>query len=342
MPINYGIIGGGAWGRCYAEAINGNPDLNLVGIAEVSEEVSSVLRNDFPSAVLEKDYHDLLSKELDVVAVVVPNHLHHEIGMAVLEAGKHLLMEKPFASTLEQCDDLIRSARENDLRLAVGHQFRLSSLWGKIKEMIDAGFVGEPKYALVELSRTPYRQGVDGWRFDRSRVGNWISEEPIHFFDLACWYFEKYSRPVALHASANSTDVARPDLQDNVGATVEFSDGSFAVVAQTLSAFEHHQTVKVAGTKGALWGGWSGALDRTLHPDFFLKVFDGEEVRDVPITKITGELFELEDQVKLMAEITQDKSPIHCTGEDGRLAVALSLATLESAKRKETIALEHA
>ena len=337
--IRYGIIGCGAWGRCYAEAIKKNPKLKLGAVVESSENALPELRRNYPDAMVFSNYREILSADLDLVAVVVPNHLHYEIGMAVLESGKHLLMEKPFAPTAEECDGMIRLAEKKNLRLAIGHQFRLSSLWGLIKKMIDDGFVGEPRYALVELSRNPYRLGVDGWRFDPRRVGNWISEEPIHFLDLACWYFDRFSHPVSIHASSNSSDGTRPDLHDNVGATIEFSDGSFAVVAQTLSAFEHHQTVKIAGTKGALWGGWSGALDRTLHPDFFLKAFDGKNVETIPIEKQTGELFELEDQLALMADVVVGNATVHCTGAEGRLAVALSLAALESSKQKQPIPL---
>ena len=49
--------------------------------------------------------------------------------------------------------------------------------------LIEDDYLGQPQYALVELSRNPYRPGADGWRYDISRVGNWILEEPIHFFD---------------------------------------------------------------------------------------------------------------------------------------------------------------
>ena len=78
-------------------------------------------------------------------------------------------------------------------------------------------------------------------------------------------------------------------------------------------------------------------MDRTLHPSFSLKAFDGKEVKDIPIEKITGELFELEDQLNLMADIIAGKAPVHCSGEDGCRAVALSAATLESAKRKQPV-----
>ena len=335
----YGIIGCGAWGSHYAAAIKRNPRLELVALADVAENTVTELRTHYPDALLSTNYQDVVAANVDVIAVVTPNHLHHEIGMAVLNAGKHLLIEKPFALTTAECEDMIRLAKEKNLHLVVGHQFRLSSLWGLMKKMIDDGFIGEPRYSLVELSRNPYRLGADGWRYDLKRVGDWIAEEPIHFLDLAAWYFEKYTKPVSIHASANSTDANRPELQDNVGATIEFANGAFAIVAQTLSMFEHHQLIKVAGTNGALWATWSGALDRTPHPTFFLKAFNGKEVKEIPIEKITGELFELEDQLDLMADIVAGKVPPHCAGEDGLRAVQLSAAALESAKRKQPVAL---
>jgi len=336
----YGIIGCGAWGRHYAAAIKKNPRLELIAVADPVEAVLGELQKEHPDTAFSTDYKDVVAANVDVVAVVSPNHLHLEHGMAALKAGKHLLIEKPFALSVAECSEMILLAKEKKLHLAVGHQFRLSSLWGLIKKMVDDGFVGEPRYALVELSRNPYRLGADGWRYDLKRVGDWIAEEPIHFLDLAAWYFEKYAQPVSIHASANSTDSGRPELQDNVGATINFSNGAFAIIAQTLSMFEHHQLVKIAGTKGALWAGWSGTLDRTLHPSFFLKAFDGKEVREVPIEKITGELFELEDQLDLMADIIVGKAANHCSGEDGKRAVMLSAATLEAAATKQPIVLE--
>ena len=329
----YGLIGCGAWGSCYAAAIQKNPRLELVAVADVAEGTATELRQMYPDVAVSTNYQDVVSANVDVIAVVTPNHLHHEAGTAVLKAGKHLLIEKPFALTTAECEEMIRLAKEKNLHLAVGHQFRLSSLWGLIKKMIDDGFIGEPRYSLIELSRNPYRLGAGGWRYDIKRVGDWIAEEPIHFLDLAVWYFEKFAKPVSLRASANSTDASRQELQDNVGVTIEFSNGAFAVVAQTLSMFEHHQLVKIAGTKGSLWAGWSGTMDRTLHPSFFLKAFDGKEVKDVPIEKITGELYELEDQLDRMADIIAGKATIHCTGDEGLRAVQLSAAVLDSAKQ---------
>jgi myo-inositol 2-dehydrogenase/D-chiro-inositol 1-dehydrogenase len=232
--------------------------------------------------------------------------------------------------SVADCDDLIQLARQNQRLLAIGHELRLSSLWSKVRTLIDDGFVGDPQYVLVELSRNPYRLGADGWRYDIERVGNWILEEPIHFFDFARWYLESAGDPVSVYASANSRQAERTELQDNFSAIVNFAGGQYAVISQSLAMFEHHQTVKVAGTQGSLWASWSGAKDRTRHPSFFLKASDGQTVREIPIDKITGEVFELEDQIELLVRAVRDGQPLSAAGDDGRWSVAICLAAQKS------------
>jgi myo-inositol 2-dehydrogenase/D-chiro-inositol 1-dehydrogenase len=111
------------------------------------------------------------------------------------------------------------------------------------------------------------------------------------------------------------------------------------VVTQTLCAFEHHQTIKVTGTKGALWAAWSGAQDRTRHPTFSLRAFDGQQVDTVRIDKMTGELFELEDQIQRMCDALGKGVPLHCTAEDGRWSVAMCLAAQASVDTGQPVSL---
>jgi len=261
---------------------------------------------------------------------VLPPHLHYGGARAALEAGCHVLLEKPMCLELGQCDELISLARARGLTLAIGHEFRLSSLWGRVKEMIDGGAIGEPRYCLIELWRNPYRKGAGGWRYDIKRVGNWILEEPIHFFDLARWYFAGVGEPGSVFALASHMRDDHPELQDNFTAMITFPNGGYAVVGQTLAGYEHHQVVKLTGTRGALWAGWSGAMDRTLHPTFSLKHFDGEKVQEVSIQKRSGEVYELEEQLKNMAEVARGGGLRCATGEDGRWAVALCAKAQES------------
>jgi len=336
--VRFGLIGFGAWGQHHADSINKTTDAELVAISARTESSVNAAKQTYAHAEVYRDYQQMLLRDdLDCIDVVVPSHLHHEIGTAVLNSNNHLLLEKPMGISVAECDDLLRLANEKKRLLAVGHEFRLSSLWGRVKQLIDEGFVGDPQYVLVELSRNPYRLGADGWRYDISRVGNWILEEPIHFFDLARWYLSNSGDPESVVASANSRQPNHPELQDNFSAIVNFPGGRYAVVTQTLSAFEHHLTVKVTGTQGALWATWSGAKDRTRHPTFSLRAFDGAEVKSIPIEKITGELFELEDQIEMLVRAIRDDQPLACTAEDGRWSVAMCLAAQASVETKSFV-----
>jgi myo-inositol 2-dehydrogenase/D-chiro-inositol 1-dehydrogenase len=333
-PVRFGLIGYGAWGSHHARAIVETERAELAAIAAHSEASQAAARAAHPGVRVVGDWRELLGDpSIEAVDVVLPTHLHHSVGCAALAAGKHLLMEKPMAATEAECADLIACARQHGRLLAVGHELRLSSLWGRIKALIEAGAIGEPQYALIELWRRPYRQGAGGWRYDISRVGNWILEEPIHFFDLARWYFAGLGDPVTVSARANSRQAGHPELQDNFSAFVDFPGGAYAVISHTLSAFEHHQTVKLTGTRGALWARWSGALDRATDPLCSLQHFDGETVHPLAITRPAGEVFELAQEIDALAGAIREGTPLPATGEDGLWSVALCLRAQASVER---------
>lgn len=330
-PLRCALIGYGAWGAHHARAIDATEGVSLTAVCARSEESRRRAAAEHPEARVYADYRELLASErLDLVDVVVPSDLHYDVAHQVLESGRHLLLEKPMALSVADCDALVTLARRRGVQLAVGHELRLSSLWGKVKELIDAGAIGDPLYALIELWRRPYRQGSEGWRYDIRRVGNWVLEEPIHFFDLARWYFAQAGEPTSVFALANGRQPGRPELHDNFSALLQFPAGRYAVISQTLAAWEHHQTAKLTGTRGALWARWSGALDRTFHPTFGLQLQQGERAVEVPIAKHSGEVYELVDEVGSFVRAIREGTPLACSGEDGRWSVAMCQAAQQS------------
>jgi len=80
-------------------------------------------------------------------------------------------------------------------------------------------------------------------------------------------------------------------------------------------------------------------MDRTRHPTFSLRAFDGQKVTTVPIEKPTGELFELEDQIARLVDSLRNGVPLHCAAEDGRWSVAMCLAAEQSVKSGQVVAL---
>ena len=223
--MRFGLIGYGLWGRHHATAIRKAPGAVLAAIACRSEATAAAARRDFPDVPVHLDYRELLARpDVDVADVVVPNHLHEEIGVAALDHGKDVLLEKPMAATPQECDRLLAAARRSGRILSIGHELRLSTQWGTVKAIIDAGDIGEPMYAVHTLFRFPYRPGAEGWRHDQSRVGSWILEEPVHAFDSLMWYLERHGDPVSVLAMGNGR---RPEegMEDNFTALLRFRGG---------------------------------------------------------------------------------------------------------------------
>ena len=337
-PVRFALAGFGAWGKFHAQSIAENPDARLVAISAPSEASCGEARKLYPDVQIFTDSLEMIRRaDFDIIDIATPSHTHREIALAAMQKGRHVLLEKPMAITLDDCKAIVTGARQHGVHLAVGHELRLSSQWGRIKDIIQAGTIGDPQYVLVELSRKPYRTGASGWRYDQNRVGSWVLEEPIHFFDLARWYLESSGDPVELHAYGNSRDPGRPTLFDNFSAMFQYANGSYAVVSQTLAAFEHHQTVKVSGTKGALWAAWSGALDRTLKPEYFLKVFDGEKLENVRLEKHSGEVFELREEIARCVEMVRTGRQPAATGLDGLWSAGLCLVAEESIRQRKPL-----
>jgi myo-inositol 2-dehydrogenase / D-chiro-inositol 1-dehydrogenase len=341
--VRVGLIGYGAWGRHHARAMGAVPEAELTAICTRSPENAADAHKDYPKAAIYADYRELLENEdVELCDVVLPSDLHYDVSKAVLDSGRHLLLEKPMALSLERCRELIAIAAARGRVLAVGHELRLSSLWGRVKELIDAGDIGEPLYVLIELWRRPYRPGASGWRYDIRRVGSWILEEPIHFFDLARWYLSGAGDPVSVYACANGRRAGDPDLHDNFSAIVHFAGGQYAVISQTLAGWEHHQTAKLTGREGAIWASWSGAMDRTFEPTFSLKLQKGDVLSDVRIAKPPGEVYELVEEVAAVVRAVRDGTPVPCTGDDGLWSVAMCLNAAESMASGQPVRLSRA
>src|SRR5215467_780992 len=283
--MRFGLIGYGLWGRHHAAAFAAAPGATLASIACASDETAVAAARDFPDVAVERGYRALLARpDVDAVAVVVPNHLHAEIGVAALEAGKDVLLEKPMATTLEGCDRLLAAARASGRVLSIGHELRLSAQYGRVKDLIDTGEIGTPRYLSFSLFRFPFRPGSGGWRYDATRVGSWILEEPVLFFDFTMWYFAALGDPVSVQALGSSGTRAA-GMADNFTAVLRFPGQGHAVITQTLAGFEYHQLLHVVGAEGSIRSWWSGALDRTREARFDLRLTrrNNREPETIPV-----------------------------------------------------------
>jgi myo-inositol 2-dehydrogenase / D-chiro-inositol 1-dehydrogenase len=334
------LIGYGAWGKHHAAAIRAAPGLTLAGVACGGEASATAARQDLAGVPVYRDYRKLLrDPSIDAVDIVTPNHLHGEMGVAALEAGKDVLLEKPMAVTAADCDRLIATAGRSGRVLSIGHELRLSTQWSAIKAMLDAGELGQPLHALVTLFRAPYRPGSGGWRRAADRVGSWILEEPVHFFDFVMWYFESLGDPTSVLAVGNGKGRGA-GLSDNVSTVLRFPRGVYAVVTQTLAGFEHHHVVEIVGTEGAIRTWWSATTARTLEPAHELKVQRrGATACETLKVGSSGELFELAEEIRQTAAAFRARRPL-VSGEDARKRVIVCLEAERSLREGRELSLQ--
>jgi myo-inositol 2-dehydrogenase/D-chiro-inositol 1-dehydrogenase len=339
MAVKFGLIGYGLWGKYHARSIEEVEGAELVAICAESERSCHEAREEHRVDVY-PDYRDLLSQEdVDVVDIVVPNHLHAEMALAALEAGKHLLLEKPMALTVKDCDRIIEAAAKGDRRLYIGHEERLSPLWEGVKRVIEEGGIGEVCYGMVDLWRNPFRLGSQGQRYDLARVGSWVLEEATHSYDLVRWFMADVGEPMSVYARANSKDPQRPGLHDNFAALMHFPGGACVLISYTLAAFGFHQTIKFTGTQGAVLASWSGAVDRDEGAGYQLIYFDGQRVEEINIPQSAGEVYELTSEIEEMVKVVEEGREPLVTGWDGREAVRLCLAAEESVRTDQVVQL---
>jgi myo-inositol 2-dehydrogenase/D-chiro-inositol 1-dehydrogenase len=338
--MRFGLIGYGAWGRYHADAIAGTPGAELAAIACASEETAASARQHHPAATVHLDWRSLLAdSSLDAVDIVVPNHLHAEIAITALEAGKNVLLEKPMAATIRDCDRIVEAVCRSGKVLSVGHEFRASTQWGLIHRLIRDGEIGEPLYANVSLFRFPYRQGAGGWRYEAGRVGSWILEEPVHFFDMLMWWFEGLGDPHLVHGFGSAKDGRGRGMHDNFSAVMRWPGGAYAIVTQTLAGFEHHHVVEVVGSDGSIRAWWSGVMDRTADPRHELKVQRrGRDKSEIIELGPSGEVFELKEEIAATVRGFEAGKPL-VSAEEARKRIIVCLEAERAVAQGGAIAL---
>jgi myo-inositol 2-dehydrogenase / D-chiro-inositol 1-dehydrogenase len=337
IKTRFGLIGYGRWGKHHARAVFARDDSELVAVSAVSEESCRDAAETYGVHTY-RDYAEMLRQEkLDVVSIVLPNHLHETAAVAALQSGAHVFLEKPMALSVPECDKII-NAQENGRLLYVGFEKRVSPLWAAVRRHITAGRIGRPLAAFLELYRKPYRSGSGGWRHDTGRIGSWILEEPVHFMDLACWYMGE--EPESIYAAANSVPPKGPGFYDNMSFVLSFSGGVYAAVNQTLIAWGHHSSARIMGTKGSLFAYWHGAEDESTQPEYGIELFDGESNRPVAVSGTPGEFFEISMEVDEMVRALKGGTPVAlATPTEGRRAVALCTAAETSIREGHTVTL---
>src|SRR5258708_4852276 len=124
-PVRFALAGFGAWGKLHAKSIHQDAGAQLAAICAPTEATRAEARDTYPEAQIFADPLEMIARGgFDIVDVVTPSHTHREIAVAALQSGCHVLLEKPMATTLEDCKAIAAAAEASQQRLALGHEVR--------------------------------------------------------------------------------------------------------------------------------------------------------------------------------------------------------------------------
>lgn len=224
----FGVIGTGVWGETHLMAYAGHPGVQLAGICDLNEELLRQRAEQYGVEHITTDYRELLADEtIDAVSVVTPDFLHREIVVAAAEAGKHVLLEKPMATTVEDCRAMIAAAEAAGVMLMVDFHNRWNpAMWG-IKEKIVSGELGDPQMLTVRLNDTIYvPTEMLSWA-GRSTVVWFLGS---HAVDLVRWLFDDEVVRVYSVSRSRVLTARGVDTPDFFLTTVELAGGGVAQV----------------------------------------------------------------------------------------------------------------
>lgn len=228
--LKFGFIGTGAMGRQHVDVI----------AKHFSESCEARVLCDMTPGELEKaaklapgakklsSWEDALNEDLDAVMISTPNFTHADIAVSALSAGKHVFLEKPVATTTEDCFRILEASKETDRVLMVGHELRYSEYFKKIRELVEAGAIGEPRLIWCKEFRGRFLPKIGNWIQDKRYGGGTLVDKNSHHFDLMNWYLG--DRPKAVSAFGGN-DVVRVinsehEVEDNAAVIVEYENSS--------------------------------------------------------------------------------------------------------------------
>jgi predicted dehydrogenase len=188
-PLGYGLIGCGGFGRFCLEAYRQIDELTCLAVADNDPELARATAAEF-GVDFEPSAEALLAREdIGIVHLATPPFTHASLAFQALEAGKHVLCEKPLALGVEDAEAMISLARERGLLLAVNLIMRYNPLCRAVKHLVERRLLGEPIFASFINAAQDETLGPAHWFWDRSKSGGIFIEHGVHFFDLFEWWF---------------------------------------------------------------------------------------------------------------------------------------------------------
>lgn len=334
--IGCAVIGAGVMGELHARIYAGSPGTELIGVCDLNKSRAQEIARAYGARIYETDYKKLLERtDVKVVSVVTPDFAHTEIARDSAKAGKHILVEKPLATLVNECEEIITVAKKNKVKLMVDFHNRWNPPFYLARQAIEKGEIGTPIYAYFRLNDTIYVP---------TRMLSWASRSTVawfigsHCLDTLCWLMgDEVHRVFAISRSRvlSSKGVKTPDFYQT---TLEFRNGVTAVVENCWILPDSSPSIidlkcEVVGSNGALY------IDTSHHRVFqkytetaasYPDILACPEIYGRPMGFVTESIRHFVDCVR------EDREPL-VSGEDGLRVTRIIVAMEESVRKGQPV-----
>ena len=323
--LRYGLVGCGSFGNVHLSTLVKIPGTKVEALCDIYPERCQALKERYglPEARCYTDYREMLAKEkLDIVSVVTSDKAHCGVTTAALEAGCHVVCEKPMSLFTEECVEMVRKADEMGKLLMVGQVCRCAPGFVKARELVEEGAIGELYYVESEYAHDYTNiKGTDNWRVDPDR-------EPIiggacHAIDLLRWIA---GDPVETTAYSNHKVLTDWPVDDTTIAIFRFPNQVIGKVFTSIGCKRNYTMRTVLyGTKGTI-------IVNNTDPE--LELFTLQEDGSSKGQKLPLEInnHNVQAEHETFRDAVLNGTPLVTTGREGARTVTVCRAVVESAK----------
>jgi myo-inositol 2-dehydrogenase / D-chiro-inositol 1-dehydrogenase len=344
-PIRLGMIGAGrAANLLYLPVLARLPGIDVTALADTdSARLSEVARRhcilqQFPShAIL------LEEAEVDAVAVVTPTPSHAAIALEVLRAGKHLFLDKPMAMNRKECDRLVEAAQDSRGKVLIGHNFRWHRLVNEARRKIKSGLLGSIKAIRSLYTHEHNTSSAQEWHRRRSSGGGVLFNDGVHHFDL--WRFLLETEVLQVRCDASDSKWFE---DDTCSVSARLANGALASAVFCFSTTANSE-IEIFGEEGSLLLSLYRFDGLDFTPRGILPGGGRKRLRQwsnllrslpagLAAARHGGDFDATYNGIwRHWADCLLHNNTPACTPKDGRAAVAVAIACIESASTGKTV-----
>ena len=327
-----GLVGAGGMGKSLVLEANQIEGVKVVFVSDLDEDRARSLAEEV-NAPYTLDYHGLLDDDrIHAVFVASPPFLHATISIDAMNSGKHVFCEKPMATTLKDCDAMIKTAEQNQVNLGVGLVCRFHATHSKVREIVVSEQLGKPISMHVHRIGGPWQGGSyhTDWRMQREKCGGYLMEVNAHEIDFMRWTCGEIKK---VYAAGGTYIQHEADYADLVVASLNFENGAVGLLH--------------SGQVSAI-GGYGGRVDCEKGSIFFPQIWGGDSQiqikrfdgggEDIPISSIEVES-PVRAEIRAFIDATIDGVTPPVAGADGRAATEIALAAYRSIETGDPVNL---